>query len=201
LVDDHELVRAGVRALVALIPDVVVVAEAPDGLGLLSILRTTPADLVLCDVSMPRMDGLEVLRRVRQSHPSVRMVMLSMDDSRDTAKRAMDLGAAGYVVKHSSPGEFQEAVRVVMGGGRYLSPSTVKALLGPGSKTPEEVLTPRQLEILTLVAKGLSSQEIGGKLGLSRKTVDVHRLRIMDRLDIHDVASLTRYAMKNRLVQ
>jgi two-component system nitrate/nitrite response regulator NarL len=201
LVDDHELVRAGVRALVALIPNVVVVAEAPDGLGLLSILRTTPADLVLCDVSMPRMDGLEVLRRVRQSHPSVRTVMLSMDESRDTAKRAMDLGAAGYVVKQSSPEEFQEAIRVVVAGGKYVSSSTLMALLGPGAKTPEEVLTPRQVEILTLVAKGLSSHEIGDKLGLSRKTVDVHRLRIMARLDIHDVASLTRYAMKNRLVR
>ena len=116
-------------------------------------------------------------------------------------RRALAKGASGYVVKHAASGELQDAIRATMAGRRYLSPVITRSLLVAPSDAPEEQLTTRQLEILTLIAEGCTSRDIGTRLGLSHKTVDVHRLRIMDRLGIRDVASLTRYAMRHRLIK
>ncbi|WP_427911336.1 response regulator [Ramlibacter sp. MMS24-I3-19] len=200
LVDDHELVRSGLAALLAQVPDMRVVAEARDGASLLALLEHTRAEVLVCDIGMPGMDGLETIERVHSQWPELRILVLSMEDSPQVARRALGNGASGYVVKNAASSELQEAIRATMAGLRYLSPVITRSLLVPPSGAAQEQLTTRQLEILTLIAEGCTSREIGIRLGLSHKTVDVHRLRIMDRLGIRDVASLTRYALRHRLV-
>lgn len=200
LVDDHALVRAGISALLSLEPDIRVVAEARDGASLLALLERTSTDVVVCDMSMPGMDGLETVERVHERWPDVRLLVLSMDDSAASARRALAKGASGYVAKHAASGELHAAIVAAMEGRRYLSPGITRSLLLSADDAPEEQLTRRQIEILVLIAQGHSSREIGERLGLSPKTVDVHRMRIMDRLGIRDVANLTRYAIRHRLV-
>jgi DNA-binding NarL/FixJ family response regulator len=161
-----------------------------------------PVDIVMSDIDMPGIDGLEALERIQREHPGVRSILLSMDNSPAAVRRALAQGAAGYIVKQAAAAELGLALRTVIAGGRYVSPAISRMLMQPPSRdTPEEVLTPRQLEILTRIAQGRSAREIGLELGLSAKTVDVHRSRIMERLDVHDIAGLTRYAVRHRLVQ
>jgi DNA-binding NarL/FixJ family response regulator len=200
IADDHRLVRASIAVLLSLMHEVDVAAEAQDGADLMRVLATVAADLVLCDIAMPRVDGVESLALLRARHPGVKALVLSMDDSPAVIQRALKEGACGYVLKDAAPQELESAIRIVMSGGRYLSPGATRSLLTAGSP-PEQQLTPRQIEILSLVAKGLSSREIGGWLGLSPKTVDVHRARIMERLELRDIASLTRYALRHRLIR
>jgi DNA-binding NarL/FixJ family response regulator len=201
LADDHELVRSGIRALLSLLDGVEVVGEAQDGVDLMRLLKSVPADIVMSDITMPGMDGLEALERIGREYPQVRCILLSMDNSPAAVRRALAQGAAGYIVKQAAAAELGFALRTVIAGGRYVSPAIARLLLQPPTRdTPEEVLTPRQLEILTRIAQGRSAREIGIELGLSAKTVDVHRARIMERLDLHDIAGLTRYAVKHRLV-
>jgi DNA-binding NarL/FixJ family response regulator len=202
LADDHELVRSGISALLSMLEGFEVVAEAQDGAELMRLLKTVPVDIVMSDIDMPGMDGLEALERIQAEHPLVRSIVLSMDNSPGAVRRALAHGAAGYVVKQAAAAELTIALRTVVAGGRYVSPAISRLLLQPpGRDSPHEVLTPRQLEILTRIAQGRSAREIGIDLGLSAKTVDVHRARIMERLDLHDIAGLTRYAVKHRLVQ
>jgi DNA-binding NarL/FixJ family response regulator len=197
--DDHELVRSGFCALLSLLPEVEVVAEARDGAQLLEVLGRTRVDLVLCDLGMPGMDGLAAIERMLQAHPHVRTIVVSMDDAPATARRALARGAAGFVAKQGASAELEDAIRTVAAGGRYVSRALEAAMRG-GDDSPEAQLTPRQIEILTLVAQGHTARDIGGQLGLSPNTVDVHRARIMERLGLHDIPALTRYAMKHRLV-
>ncbi len=200
IADDHELVRSGFCALLSLVPGVDVVAEARDGGQLLDLLAGTQADIVLCDLGMPGVDGLEALERIAQQHPAVRTIVVSMDNAPATAKRALARGAAGFIVKQAATAELEDAIRTVVRGERYLSPSLAAALQAGAGDSPEDQLTGRQIEILTLVAQGHTARHIGEQLGVSPNTVDVHRARIMERLDIHDIAGLTRYAMKHKLV-
>lgn len=201
LVDDHELVRSGIRALLSLIDGVVVVGEAQDGTELMRMLGTVAVDIVMCDIAMPGMDGLEVIERIQRDHADVRTLVLSMDNSTAAAKRALAKGAWGYLIKQAATAELEMAIRTTMQGARYLSPAITASMLAGGPDTPEEQLTTRQIEILTCIAEGRSARDIGEQLGLSPKTVDVHRMRIMDRLGIHDVPGLTRYALKHRLIR
>lgn len=200
LVDDHELVRSGLAAVLSATADIRVVAEAGDGVALLGLLEHTPADVVVCDIAMPGMDGLEAIERVHSLWPDVRILVLSAEDSPQVARRALAKGASGYLVKRAGIGELRDAIRATMAGHRYLSPLIVQAQAAP-SDDPEAQLTSRQIEILTLVAQGCSSRDIASRLGLSPKTVDVHRVRIMDRLHIREVAGLTRYAIRHRLIK
>jgi len=200
LADDHELVRSGIKALLSMIEGVEVIAEARDGLELISLTEALNPDLVLTDISMPRMDGITAIAHLHASRPKVRLVVLSMYDTVDFIKRAVASGACGYLLKDTPPIELRQAVQRVMEYGNYFSPAISSRLLATSEPTARDQLTERQVEILGMLARGLSSKEIAYKLGLSPKTVDVHRARIMERLRINDLASLTRYAVRAGLV-
>lgn len=201
LADDHDLVRTGIKALLLGIPGVRVAAEARDGEELLAVLESVRPDVVVTDISMPGMDGLAALERIRQRHPSVRVLVLSMFESADFIKRAVAAGASGYVLKGAPASELEQALHAIVATGSYFSRAITRHLLQPSEPPLTEQLTGRQIEILSMMARGLSSKEIGFELGLSSKTVDAHRARIMDRLGINDVASLTLYAVRKGLVQ
>jgi DNA-binding NarL/FixJ family response regulator len=210
LADDHHLVRAGIRALVAQIPDVEIVGEAGDGQSALALILETKPDLALVDVSMPGLNGLDLAARVAREAPATRMVILSMHSSPAHVAQALRSGVKGYVLKDAAAAELPVLVAAVMRGEVYLSPAiskhVVDGFLGQGeadagkSQRADDGLTPRQREILQLVAEGKSSKEVAQLLNLSVKTVEAHRGQIMDRLEIHDLAGLVRYAIRAGLV-
>ncbi|MDE2606682.1 MAG: response regulator transcription factor [Burkholderiales bacterium] len=201
LADDHTIVREALATLLESVPGFEVVAQASSGEELLRVIDFQRPDIVLTDVSMPGLDGIEALARLRERHPGLPVVVLSMLDGVDVIKRAVASGARGYLLKNASRQELEHAVRTVTASGQYFSPAIAAILLRKDSDGPSQLLTERQIEILRLIATGHSSKEIGFQLGLSSKTVDVHRAHIMQRLDIHDIASLTRYALKNGVVR
>jgi DNA-binding NarL/FixJ family response regulator len=200
LADDHDLVRSGLRLLLEMVPGVVIVAEACNGDELVAAVREHAPDLVLTDISMPRMDGLAALAVLRALPSPPRVLVVSMHDSPDLIRRALQLGAAGYVMKDSSPAEFEHALRSVMAGHPYLSAQVSQRLVHASERSPEELLTDRQIEILVLLARGQASKEVAYALGLSPKTVDVHRARIMERLGINDLPGLTLYCVRHGMI-
>jgi DNA-binding NarL/FixJ family response regulator len=201
LADDHELVRSGIKALLSMIDGVEVIAEAADGRELVHLVDSMLPDLVLTDISMPGMDGITAISEIHSRHPELRVLVLSMYDTVDFVKRAVASGACGYLMKDAPPFELEQAVRSVMTMGNYFSPTIAQRLLQPSEPTASDELTTRQLEILKLIAQGRASKEIAFELGLSPKTVDVHRARIMDRLQLNDIASLTLYAVRKGLIK
>jgi DNA-binding NarL/FixJ family response regulator len=201
LADDHDLVRSGIKALLSMIDGVDVVAEARDGAELIQLVDSLQPDIVMTDISMPRMDGIAAISQIHARHPQVRLLVLSMYDTVDFVKRAVANGASGYLMKDSPPFELEQAVRSVMATGSYFSPAIAQRLLQPSEPTIDDELTIRQIEILKLIAQGRASKEIAFELGLSPKTVDVHRARIMERLRLNDIASLTLYAVRKGLVK
>lgn len=201
LADDHELVRSGIVALLSFVEGVEVIAEARNGDELVALVEQLQPDLVMTDITMPGMDGLAAIAHIHRRWPQVRLVVLSMHDTVDFVKRAVASGACGYLMKNAPSFELHQAIRSVMAAGSYFSPSIAQQLLRPSEPTVAEQLTERQIEVLSRIAQGRSSKEIGFELGLSSKTVDVHRARIMQRLELRDVASMTRYAVRNGLVK
>jgi DNA-binding NarL/FixJ family response regulator len=201
LADDHDLVRSGIKALLSMIDGVEVIAEARDGLELIQLVESLNPDIVMTDISMPRMDGIAAISQIHSKHPEVRMLVLSMYDTVDFVKRAVANGACGYLMNDAPPFELEQAVRSVMATGSYFSPAIAQRLLQPSEPTIDDELTQRQIEILKLIAQGRASKEIAFELGLSPKTVDVHRARIMERLRLNDIASLTLYAVRKGLIK
>jgi DNA-binding NarL/FixJ family response regulator len=201
LADDHDLVRSGIKALLSMVDGVEVIAEARDGKELISLVEDLMPDVVMTDISMPGMDGITAISEIHGKHPQVRMLVLSMYDTVDFVKRAVANGACGYLMKDAPPFELEQAVRSVMATGSYFSPAIAQRLLQPSEPTVDDELTHRQVEILKLIAQGRASKEIAYELGLSPKTVDVHRARIMERLRLNDIASLTLYAVRKGLVK
>src|SRR6476661_8398842 len=201
LADDHDLVRSGIKALLATVEGVRVIAGARNGNELLALLESVKPDVVMTDISMPGMDGITAIAEIHARHPDVRVIVLSMYDTVDFVKRAVSNGACGYLMKDAPPFELEQALRSVMATGSYFSPAIALRLLQPSEPTVDDELTPRQVEILKLIAQGRASKEIAFELGLSPKTVDVHRARIMERLRLNDIASLTLYAVRKGLVK
>jgi len=201
LADDHDLVRSGIKALLSMVEGVQVIAEARDGQELVRLVESLQPDVVMTDISMPGMDGITAISEIHGKHPQVRLLVLSMYDTVDFVKRAVANGACGYLMKDAPPFELEQAVRSVMATGSYFSPAIAQRLLQPSEPTVDDELTHRQVEILKLIAQGRASKEIAYELGLSPKTVDVHRARIMERLQLNDIASLTRYAVRKGLVK
>lgn len=206
LADDHTLVRAGIRSLLESIDDVVVVAEAGDGREALELIARHRPDVALLDIGMPGLNGLEVAKRIPHESPKTRIIILSMHADPAYVKKALRAGAVGYLLKGASVVELPLAVQAVMRGESYLTPkissSVVEQILGQDEQgsDPLEDLTTRQREILQLIAEGQSTKEIAGILDISVKTVESHRLRMMDRLGIHDVPGLVRFAIRAGLI-
>ena len=207
LADDHTLVRAGIRALLDKLPDVQVIAEATDGRDALNLVKTHRPHLVLMDIAMPRLNGLEATRRMVKEFPNISVLILSMHVSEEYVWQALRAGAAGYLLKGAELAELALAIKAVTRGETYLSPPISKQVIRDymrrvgGEETLLERLTPRQREVLQLIAEGHTTKAIAKTLHLSVKTIESHRTQLMERLDIHDVAGLVRYAVKIGLVQ
>jgi DNA-binding NarL/FixJ family response regulator len=206
LAEDHALVRAGLRALLERIDGVVVVGEAGDAPGLIDCCRQHQPDVAITDVEMPGMSGIDALPHVHAASPATRMLVLSMYAGEEFVKRALHHGASGYLLKDCAAVELELAIRAVRAGERYLSPRACSFMVSSlvqrdrPAPSPAPSLTPRQTEILTLVAKGMSTRAVADLLGLSPKTVEAHRAQIMQRLGIDEVAGLVRYAVRVGLV-
>jgi DNA-binding NarL/FixJ family response regulator len=205
LADDHALMRAGIRALLREMAGIDVVGEAEDGVHALRLMQEVRPDVALVDISMPRLNGLEVVARASKDLPHIRIVILSMHAFEEYVHRALLVGAAGYLLKNAEKGELEQALRTVARGQTWLSPAISKSVVsaiakGERPRGPFEVLSPRQREILQLIAEGQSTKEIGYRLTLSAKTVETHRRLLMERLGIHDVAGLARFAVRAGLV-
>jgi DNA-binding NarL/FixJ family response regulator len=206
-VDDHALIRAGIRALVQNLGSIEVIGEAADGREALALTKTHQPDVVLMDISMAGLNGLEATARIVKSYPNVRVLILSAHSNEEYVHQALRAGAAGYLLKNADLSEFELAVRAVARGETYLSPSVSKHVIADyvrrsnGDTRPPDALTPRQREILQLIAEGQSTKEIARTLHVSAKTVETHRTQLMERLDIHDVAGLVRYAIRVGLVK
>ncbi len=207
LADDHTLVRAGIRALIERIEGVEVVAESGDGSETLRQIKETRPDIVLIDISMPGIPRLEILGRAHEKVPAVRVIVLAMQESEEYALQALRRGAKSCLTKSASPRELELAIKAVARGETYLSPEPFrKALraLVKGSTGKHDVraqLTVRQYEVLRMIAEGYSTRRIALALNISVKTVESHRGALMERLNIHDIAGLVRFAMKNGLVE
>ena len=206
LADDHTLVRAGLRKLLESIPDMDVVGEAGDGLALLAMLEEFKPHIVLMDVAMPGLNGLETTARLVKDWPDIKVLILSMHQNEEYVRRALRLGASAYLLKDAAPMELEQALKAVLRGETYLSPAVSRGVLSDyvlrlrTEKPAAELLTPRQREVLQLIAEGHSTKVIARRLDLSVKTVDTHRSQLMRQLDIHEVAGLVRYAMREGLV-
>ena len=205
LVDDHALIRAGIRALLEKLELVEVVGEVGDGRGALDLIEKLGPDVVLMDMK-PGLSGFEVLKLTGKKFPEVHVIVLTVHDEEEFAFRALRAGAAGFLPKSAASAELNLAIEHVMRGRKYLSPTVEQKAtfeLGrstQGGRVQFAELTQRQREVLTLIAEGGSTKDIARALNINVKTVETHRAQLMDRLDIHDVASLVRYAIKIGLI-
>jgi DNA-binding NarL/FixJ family response regulator len=205
IAEDHALVRAGLRKLLESVSGVEVVGEAGDGRDAVAQVEAKAPEIALLDIAMPGLNGLEAAAKIVQDHPGTRVILLSMHANEEYVLQALRAGVTGYVLKDSALAELELAIEAVRRGDTYLSP-TVSRHIGEyvrrtgGEPTPRESLTPRQREILQLIAEGHSTKGIAGALKVSVKTVETHRAALMDKLDIHDVAGLVRYAIRIGLV-
>lgn len=208
LADDHAVLRAGLQALLDTRTDMTVIGEATDGAALLPLAQDTQPDVILLDLSMPRLSGLDVLPLLRQHVPHTRILILTMHDDQSYLQRALKAGAAGYVLKKAADVELISAIHAVMRGDVYVHPAMTKALLNemvpPEDNTLTDDLWPtlseREQDVLQLVAMGYTSREIADKLSLSPKTVETYRARGMEKLGLHSRAALVRFALAHDLM-
>ena len=204
LADDHALVRAGIRSLLTASTGVEVVAEAGDGYEAVHLVDSLQPRLVLMDISMPRLNGLEATARIVKSHPRTAVIILSMHATEEYALQARRAGASGYLLKDAAPAELELAIAAVARGETYLSPAMSRHLITDyrvvDQVDPLERLTSRHREVLQLIAEGRTTKDIAAKLEVSVKTIETHRAHLMDRLDIHDIPGLVRFAIRVGLI-
>jgi DNA-binding NarL/FixJ family response regulator len=208
IADDHPIVLKGLRTVLNAQPDLDVVAEAGDGEQAVQLALSEPVDLAVLDISMPRKTGLQAAREITQRRPEVRVVMLSMHDNEQFHFEAIRAGAAGYVLKSSVDRDLVEACRAAMRGQPFLYPDGVRALMREyleraraGELIPRELLTPREQEVVKLIAEAHTNDEIASMLHISKKTVERHRANILEKLGMRDRVELTRYAIRRGLVE
>ena len=222
LADDHDILRQGLKLLLGMQPEMEIVGEARTGLEAVEMARKLKPDVVVMDITMAGMDGLEACQRIRSQIPETQVLMLTMHESEEYFLQALRMGAAGYLVKKVAPTELHMAIRAVARGGAFLYPGLAKALIrayvadspaiaekslrsqerAEAANLAQElrVLTPREVEVLTLVAEGRTNQEIANQLVLSVKTVQAHRANVMEKLGLHDVTHLVRFAIRHGLI-
>jgi DNA-binding NarL/FixJ family response regulator len=207
LADDHTLVRAGIRALLEKLPEVQVLAEAGDGREVLDLVKSHAPDVVLMDVAMPGLNGLEATARMMKEFPKVRVIVLSMHQNEEYVWRALKAGAVGYLLKKAATTELQTALQRVAHGEIYLSREISSRLLKKfplagiaDRKSPLEQLTSRQREVLQLIAEGQNTKQIAEILKVSPKTVEYHRMKLMECLNVHDIPGLVRFALSTGLI-
>jgi DNA-binding NarL/FixJ family response regulator len=208
LADDHALVRRGVRLILDADPELEVVAEASDGAEAVEAVRSTEVDLAVLDIAMPRMTGLQAAREIARRRPDVRMLMLSMYDHEQYFFEALKAGASGYVLKSAADEDLVSACHAAMRGEPFLYAGVMSTLVRDvqerirrGDRVPEAALTPREEEVVKLIAEGHSSKEIAAALHISIKTVDRHRANVLAKLGMRDRTELTRYAIRAGLVE
>ncbi|HZU40144.1 MAG TPA: response regulator transcription factor [Solirubrobacteraceae bacterium] len=208
LADDHAVVRSGLRAVLESESDLEVVAEAADGLEALEKTLSRKVDLAILDVSMPKLTGLQAAAEIRRRRSDLRVLILSVHDNEQYFFEALRAGASGYVLKSAANRDLVDACRAAMRGEPFLYPPAVTALIREyldqarrGETAPEDPLTPRELQVVKLIAEGLTSDEIARELVISRKTVDHHRSNILEKLGMRNVAELTRYAIRRGLIE
>jgi len=223
LADDHDILRQGLKLLLSLQPEIEVVGEARTGCETVELTRQLQPDVVVMDISMPAMDGLEACQQIRHQQPDTQVLMLTMHESEEYFLQALRMGAVGYLVKKAAPTELHMAIRAVANGGAFLYPALAKALVreyvvaSPATVAkalPRQssrqvtdlaqelaVLTPREMEVLRLVAEGRTNQEIADALVVSIKTIQAHRASVMEKLGLHDITHLVRFALRHGLIQ
>jgi two-component system, NarL family, invasion response regulator UvrY len=204
IVDDHPIVRAGMKQIIAEASDLVVADEAGDGHKLLSKTRAQDFDVVILDISMPHMDGLDVLKQLKIEKPKLPVIVLSIHPEDQYALRVLKAGAAGYVTKASAPDELINAIRKVYRGGKYISPAIAEKLVfqldSNFEEMPHEALSDREYQVLCMLASGKTVTEMADELALSVKTISTYRARILEKMDMKNNAELIHYAVQNRLV-
>jgi DNA-binding NarL/FixJ family response regulator len=207
LVDDHALLRDGLRALLATAGDIAVVGEAGDGHAAIEVCRALKPDVVLMDIAMPGLGGLEASMEILRESPGTRVIVLTQYDDREYVRRFVKLGIAGYVLKKSAGPELAGAIRSAMRGGLVLDPVVARSALTEsspqpsGDEDPYERLTPREKQVLKLVAEGQSNKEIADTLGISVKTAMSHREHLMEKLDLHNRTDVIRFALKAGVIR
>jgi DNA-binding NarL/FixJ family response regulator len=207
LADEHTLVRSGIRALLEKVPEVEIVAEAGDGREALHLIKLHQPDVALIDMALPKLNGLEVAARVGKNFPGVRITILSMYASDGHVWQALRSGAVGYLLKSAEIADLEQAIKAAARGETYLSPPISRQVIKDYARhadnegTQSDRLTPRQREVLQLIAEGYTTKAIAQGLKISVKTVETHRAQLMERLGIHDVAGLVRYAIQIGLVK
>ncbi len=206
LVDDHKLVRAGISVLLQKLSKIEVIAEADNGREALRIISQCQPDIVLMDIAMQEMNGLDTTYRIKQKFPEVKVIILSMYLNEEYILQALRYGTSGYLLKDAAPEELEMAIKSVMSGNTFLSPAVSHCVVADyvqrinENQGSSEQLTSRQREIWQLIAEGFTTKEIAQKLGISVKTVETHRTQLMKKLGIHDLASLVRLAIRIGLI-
>jgi len=205
IADDHEIVRAGLKQIIADDPDLSVEGEAGDGQVLLETLRKKKFDVVLLDMKMPGRSGLEILKQLKMEHPSLPVLVLSMHPEEQYAVRTIKAGASGYITKETAPDKLIEAIRKVCAGGKYISASLAEQLADSiadsRSKPPHEYLTDREFQVMCMISSGKTITEIAKELFLSVKTISTYRQRILEKMNMKNNAELTHYVISNNLIE
>ncbi|OGN89120.1 MAG: hypothetical protein A2158_08635 [Chloroflexi bacterium RBG_13_46_14] len=209
IVDDHTLVRAGVRALLSLSSDIEVIGEASDGIEALEKIRQNPPDVVLMDLAMPVMGGLETTRRLKKEYPGIQVIVLTQYDDSEYVIPVIEAGARGFVTKMSAFSELATAIQTAYNGDSYLSPEAATVLVKDyqhktssldDERDPYKLLTDREKEVFKLVAEGHTAKEVASLLVVSQKTVEWYKTRLMNKLNIHNKTDLIRYAIRKRII-
>ncbi len=207
IADDHGVLRAGLRALLSAEPDLEVIAEAVNGPEALQLAHELRPDVLLLDISMPGMGGIEITRRLKATLPDTQILILTVHEDESLLREALRAGARGYITKRAAQTELIDAIRAVWRGDMYVHPAMTRALfknlspLATSSNPPVEILTPREVEVLRLIAQGYTNRQTAQALCISVRTVESHRANLMDKLDLRSRVALVRYAKEHHLIE